>query len=647
MKKLFSLVAIVVMVLAACRSEAERTPLAQVAGSEPSASASAASHEVEASDVRLRRLWSGSDFNFYASSPSPDGRYVTEIDWSTGDLAVRDLVTGSLHRLTDKGGWETSGDYADPAIFSPDGRRIAYSWNHEATGTYQVRLLDFTVDGSGIPRGSKPAVIHPGGPQHVYWLYGWTSEDELLTGVYRPDNSTALAFLSLHDGSLRVLKSFDWEDAHAALSPDGRLIAYDHAPGSDPNERDIYLISTDGSVERVLVDSPGRDVVLGWTRDGRALLFHSEGSGTPSVWRLPMSTVGPTATAELIQPGVRSLEPLGFAGDDYYFGSEVEAPSFRFARLDEESHSFVPLNRPTEAERGWDVPRVTEWAPDGEHMIQDVPQGPTSTRWQVRRSDGSLVRQLELRFRLNRWLMRWTPDGRGVVVAGHDNRGRAGFFRVDLASGAHEVLRHFDPETGRLFSLSPDGNTLYFTRESPDQSTPPDRRIDLVALDLASGNERPIHTVLHPSVDLGAGHSSPLVPAPDGRSVAYPELDGRGGKMIRLLSLDSGTVQTLHHMETQGLEFLGWSPEGRDFFFLVHPPEDEDNDWSIMDAELWRVSSRGGDGEQIAVIEDYVGGARLHPDGRTIAYRAGRYRGEIWALQVFEGNQPANEGVDE
>ncbi len=51
----------------------------------------------------LRRVWSGSDFNFYFNEPSPDGRYISEINYATGNLAVRDLMTGELVLVTHHG----------------------------------------------------------------------------------------------------------------------------------------------------------------------------------------------------------------------------------------------------------------------------------------------------------------------------------------------------------------------------------------------------------------------------------------------------------------------------------------------------------------------------------------------------------------
>ena len=222
---------VLTLAVAGCRSEPGESALAkQIPTVDPAQER--VSIGGAAQSARLRRLWAGERFSFYLSSPSPDGRYVTEVDWSTGNLAVRDLDTGQLHRLTDKESFEQSGDYPEGSRFSPDGRRVAYSWYNEDQDMQEIRVMDFVVDEAGVPHGSDPRVVHPG-PQVVYWLYGWSPDDEILTGIYRPDATFALAFLSLSTGSLRVLKSFDWREARAALSADGRFIAYDHPTGPD------------------------------------------------------------------------------------------------------------------------------------------------------------------------------------------------------------------------------------------------------------------------------------------------------------------------------------------------------------------------------------------------------------------------------
>ncbi|MFB3068822.1 MAG: tetratricopeptide repeat protein, partial [Acidobacteriota bacterium] len=57
---------------------------------------------------------------------SPDGRFLTYTDWSTGDLVLQDLKTGEKSHLTNKGSWEKSSEFAlwEQAI-SPDGKQVA------------------------------------------------------------------------------------------------------------------------------------------------------------------------------------------------------------------------------------------------------------------------------------------------------------------------------------------------------------------------------------------------------------------------------------------------------------------------------------------------------------------------------------------
>src|SRR5207302_7732143 len=60
---------------------------------------------------------------------SRDGRLMVVTDWDTGDLAIRDIHSGSVKRLLAKpGSWKDSGDYGDSPVFSPDLRQIAYVW---------------------------------------------------------------------------------------------------------------------------------------------------------------------------------------------------------------------------------------------------------------------------------------------------------------------------------------------------------------------------------------------------------------------------------------------------------------------------------------------------------------------------------------
>src|SRR5690242_21748491 len=73
-----------------------------------------------------RQLWLTGDQDPCCTIPSADGRYIAYTDWSTGDLGVRDLISGTSRRLTSS--TRASGDFAEPVkAISPDGRFIAYA----------------------------------------------------------------------------------------------------------------------------------------------------------------------------------------------------------------------------------------------------------------------------------------------------------------------------------------------------------------------------------------------------------------------------------------------------------------------------------------------------------------------------------------
>ncbi|MBN1221697.1 MAG: tetratricopeptide repeat protein, partial [Candidatus Aminicenantes bacterium] len=63
-------------------------------------------------ELRVRRLLSGLEvmFDGWLGAVSPDGQYVSVVDWETGDLAIRNLITGEKTRLTNKGSWDESNE---------------------------------------------------------------------------------------------------------------------------------------------------------------------------------------------------------------------------------------------------------------------------------------------------------------------------------------------------------------------------------------------------------------------------------------------------------------------------------------------------------------------------------------------------------
>ena len=94
------------------------------------------------SSVRVRRLWNQPPNGFNYMSPAPNGTFVTIMDGSTGDLAIMDFQSQTLRRVTNKGTWSESSDYAETSVVSPDNSQIAYAWNVQSGNIgYELRVI--------------------------------------------------------------------------------------------------------------------------------------------------------------------------------------------------------------------------------------------------------------------------------------------------------------------------------------------------------------------------------------------------------------------------------------------------------------------------------------------------------------------------
>ena len=205
-----------------------------------------------------------------------DGRYFASIDWRTGDLAVRDLKTGSERLLTKNGGQQE----VETAMFSPDGRQVAYYWD---TWKEPAKNEVFVIPAAG---GAPRRLWSSEGTKDDVWPLGWSPDGkQLLVSRSLPDHHSQLALLSIQDGSIHGLKSFEWQSFNASFSPDGKLIAYDAPRGGTSGARDILVLEADGSRETAVAQSGNSPV---WSPDGSRILFQSGRTGRNALWSIPL-----------------------------------------------------------------------------------------------------------------------------------------------------------------------------------------------------------------------------------------------------------------------------------------------------------------------------------------------------------------------
>ena len=561
--------------------------------------------------LSTRQVWAGPGSDT-SGSPSPDGRYLSFVDWSTGDLAVRDLTTGATRRLTRKGSWATSSAFAVDALFSPDGRRIVYAWNDPRpadppSSSWDLRIVDRD--------GSNPRVLLPAGDVAYIWPTDWSPDGRsIVATLYRNDGTNQIALVSTERRAVRVLKTFDWRPPNRMrFSPDGRHIAYDFPPQEDSPNRDIFLLAADGSAEVPLVQHPADDNVMGWIPGTDRMLFASDRTGTVDAWVVPVratpAAVASAETPQVLKRDLGAVSPMGFtrAGAFYYAAftgmRDVCISAFDPKTLDAGSAPSCVSTRALGANY------EAFWSPDGKVLgyitERERLAGNATTAFgapviTLNALDGSPPRELATKLSIIR-RPTWCPDGRTIVVRGYDDNRRSGVFVVDPQTGAARLLAR----NGHDPVCASDGSVFYRMGENEKESSIWVRGRD-------GGDEREVYR--GPGLELSL--------SPDGRWLAFFTRGPNGGPSIALLPAAGGPVRTLHTWSSTEVSsrVITWLPNSQGLLFG-------------REGALWSLAVEGGEPRRLALASKGLRFLTLSPDGRRLAFTAGERTSEVWVME--------------
>jgi Tol biopolymer transport system component len=469
----------------------------------------------EDTGITIRKLLFEDDADA-SGSISPDGRFLSYMNGYTGDLAVRDLRTGQSRMLTNKGGWDKSGDFAFWPQWSPDGKQIAYYWFTMANQKKTEQISELRIiDSSG-----------KNSPGHV--LYRSNEDDDIIPVGWFPDGKSILAAdvkegisgkivrVSIDDGKVQVLKEGDSID-RVRLSPDGKYIAYESATGPQSMNNDIFLLPVSGGSEIPLVTGPHDDVLLDWTPDGSHIFFSSNRSGTYDAWLLRLEDGKESGAPQLIKQDFGIVLPIGITqGGDFYFGREVIMHDIFIADWDAETGKL--LSTPKNATQQFaGATYWPAWSRNGKKLAYIVHRG-ALYRWaenQVRIRDIEIGQERTLPIIANRVTsVSWSPDGKSLLLCGQRQAGKFACWIVEenSASVLHEIAV---PQGGEQAPMrgavwAPDGSAVYYSTRGPGGMSS-----RIVKRNLASNDERILYS-------LDRFHN-PIIPtvSPDGRFLAF------------------------------------------------------------------------------------------------------------------------------
>jgi Tol biopolymer transport system component len=585
-------------------------------------------------EMTVRRVWSDPMADTQGEI-SPDGRFLSFVDWKTGDLAVRDLTTGQNRRLTNKGSWEDSLEFALFSSWSPDGRQIAYDWWSPAPT---------------IPNELRIVAVEDARSRTIYKT---ADETVLVTADWSPDGREILVFLvsasarsvprkdqlatvSVTDGDLRIIRSwdnpypYDTPAGSAGFSPDGRSILHSRPSGKGPSN-DVFLLSRDGREETRLVDHPANDIAAGWSPDGKWVLFVSDRTGTLDLWMLPVTEGRAAGEAQLVKSGIGRMDSLGFdSGGRFYYGTSPASQDIFVAELDPRTGRVLsapsrPIKR-YEGQNDW-----PSYSRDGKSITYVSARGSlTGVR---ARFNVLCIRSLETgkeREYFTDFMRmvdpRFSADGKAVFVGAWPEAGRLGIYRFDATTGERSlVVEAGEGSSYEAYAVSPDGTALFLSRCDDVE-----KACRLLRRDLASSAETEIYR---------GPHEEPfwIAVSPDGQTLAsvnrHPK-DAGAERIVRIVPVAGGTPRDLYrftHPANAPIP-MAFSADG-EYLFLPRTTTPEDPTWS-----LFRLPVKGGEPQDLGLKMIGFRKISAHPDGERILFSsrgAEEKSTEVWVIEDF------------
>ena len=557
----------------------------------------------------VRRVWANAWDPRFTGAPSPDGKYLSYVNWNTGDLAIHELASGTNRQLTNEG-WDKG--FALNSVFSPDSKQVAYYWwsNEKESGQLRIVGLD----------GSEPRVINRDN-ENAEFPTGWTPDGKhILTLGRNEDKSLQISLVPLEGGPVRILKTLrkrlprgQRRTPGFCLSPDGRYVAYTFLPGEDSANGDISVLSVDGSRDIPLVEHPSDDFVLGWAPDGRGVVFASDRTGSMGIWAVEIAEGKPQGTPHLLKPEISQFHPMGFTQNgSYYYGVASMGNNVYVAEYDPQKGNVT--GKPVLTVKHYEGSNVApDWSPDGRYLAC-LSMRPEGLVFLIHSVETGQVRELSTDLKdFNVHSLRWSADGRFLLGAGKTEDVFWGVLKIDVETGAVTPIVEGPGIFGPNWSA--DGKVVFYVRRDTEGW-------QILSRDLTTNEEKDLFraTVDQPGVSVGGILG--LVLSPDGKQLAFQDLDAG---VLKVLSLEGGQPREL--VKFEGKATIAWTPDGSHLLYA-----------NRMDkrGRLLRVSADGGEPQKLDLEMAFLNHVRFHPDGRQITFTSSAEdKIEVWVMENF------------
>lgn len=589
--------------------------------------------------LTARRLENSPDDISMYGAVSPNGRYLSYMDWRTGDLALRDLKIGQLRPLTNEGteGKDNTAvsQSAGPSVWSADSKQVAYVWQIQDSVSEHIELRIVGIE------GGKPRVISQIAEASEMWMrsLSWSPDGRHIAAIVSKRNEpNQIVLVSTMNGSVRVLSDLRREIYPTTIrfSSDSRHIIYDRLRDHMNPERDIVVMNIDTGQETPLVQHPADDYLLGYSMDGQWLIFASDRTGDLGLWIVSLSGTKILGEPRLIKPGIERILPVGLTRKGALYYGVVRATEDVFA-VDLDPTTGKVTSPPRKLVESYEGGNFTpSFSPDGKYLAYVSRRG--NSPYPTNVGNALCIRSLDTgkeqvfyREILQMGLRhiggpKWSSDGTYIIFHGVIDISGSGEYRIDLRTGEISRIYLCSPNehlSGR--ACGPDGK-LYSARINLDSGIS-----QIVMRDLRSGEEKEVFR--YERIERGIR----IALSPDAQWLCFSNAGWGGIRSLNIMPASGGEVKEIWSFGeiqsgTPGIH-QEWSPDGR--YILFSSPDT--SDMRIWD--LWRIPVEGGEPEKVGLQRSWgIFDLTIRPDGRKLAF-AGRggasTDSELWVLENF------------
>lgn len=583
----------------------------------------------------IKKVWEDPP-ETYGGGISPNGRYLSFINWESVEISVHDLETKKTWDVTDIGSWDPNkGQFPDASVWSPDSKQIVSWWmigKGENLST-ELRLSDF----NGGPFTTLVKAKFDKVPYPLKWSNDgkkiWCMQMfpdpniENSDQEFKTPRNKYITTVSVPDGKIEKVLNVGKASGTGKvdISLDDNYFIYDLTQANDSTNHDIHMYSAKDKKDLVIAAHPAHDWAPQWSQDGKQILFLSERTGNIALWSISIENGKPVGDPVLLQKAIpEAINPLGITDSGkYFYAISNQIADLYTAEMDFSTGKLT--KQPKKLSVGMEgINYKPLWHSDGKTLIYFLQK--------IEFSKGKLLPTVivkhdiesskEISFTAGEFTLNpanplsypaLTSDGQNLVVHWMTQTRPTSFVKINIRTGEIETLIESKGQQLAEMSVCPrlsdDGTTLFYLLND---------KKSFISHDINTGKET---TIYKSEYDI-----YPIAYSPDLKRVAF-RYWGHQKNTIWIMAMDGSKPKPLGSLkEDESMEYITWTPDGKYVLFI-----------SSQSQKLYKADTEDNKGfEECDLDMKNRTHIQVHPDGKTIVFTEykGQYQ-EVWMMENY------------